>query len=68
MDQAFADVNGVRLHQDRALLPGNLDGLERFVPDLTVRRVPDGSHWVVHEQPALVNRLVREFLAKATPR
>jgi pimeloyl-ACP methyl ester carboxylesterase len=54
--------------KDRALLPGNLDGLERFVPDLTVRRVPDGSHWVVHEQPALVNRLIREFLGtEATP-
>ena len=49
--------------QDRALLPGNLDGLERFVPDLTIRRIPDGSHWVVHEQPALVNRLIREFVA-----
>ena len=54
--------------RDRALLTGNLDGLERFVPDLTVKRVPDGSHWVVHEQPALVNRLIREFLAKESPR
>src|SRR5207245_1095683 len=54
--------------RDRALLTGNLDGLERFVPDLTVERVPDGSHWVVHEQPALVNRLIREFLAKESPR
>ncbi len=49
--------------QDRALLPGLLDGMEDFVPDLTVRRVPDGSHWVVHEQPDLVNRLIREFVA-----
>src|SRR5207247_5967539 len=54
--------------RDRALLTGNLDGLERFVPDLTVKRVPDGSHWVVHEQPALVNRPIREFLAKESPR
>jgi len=49
--------------RDRALLPGNLDGLEQFVADLTIERVPDGSHWVIHEQPALVNRLIREFLA-----
>lgn len=40
--------------QDHALLPGLIDGLERWVPDLRVRRVPDASHWIVHEQPALV--------------
>lgn len=49
---------------DTALLPGLLDGLDRYVEDLTVKRIPDGSHWVVHEQPARVNRLIREFLAK----
>ncbi len=49
--------------QDMALLPGNLVGLEEYVPDLTVRRVADGSHWLVHEQPQVVNRLIREFLA-----
>jgi pimeloyl-ACP methyl ester carboxylesterase len=48
--------------QDRALLPGNLEGLEAFVPDLTVRRVPDGTHWVVHEHPDLVIRYIREFI------
>jgi len=48
--------------QDRALLTGNLDGLERFVPDLTVERIPEGSHWVVNEHPERVNRLIRAFL------
>ena len=48
--------------QDRALLTGNLDGLERFVPDLTVERIPAGSHWVVNEHPERVNRLMRAFL------
>jgi len=48
--------------RDRALLTGNLDGLERYVPDLTIRRIPDGTHWLVHEQPALVNRLIRDFI------
>lgn len=51
--------------QDRALLTGNLDGLEQFVPDLTVKRIPDGSHWVIHEHPALVNRYIREFVERA---
>src|SRR5438132_8498230 len=49
--------------RDRALLPGNLDGLDWFVADLTIKRVPDGSHWVIHEQPALVNGYIRDFLA-----
>ncbi len=48
--------------KDTALLTGNLDGLDKFVPDLTVKRIPDGSHWVIHEQPALVNRYIQDFL------
>ena len=50
--------------RDKALLTGNLDGLEEFVPDLTVRRIPDASHWVVHERTDEVNALIREFLAR----
>src|SRR5580658_9575912 len=41
--------------KDTALLTGNLDGMDKFVPDLTIKRIPDGSHWVIHENPALVN-------------
>jgi pimeloyl-ACP methyl ester carboxylesterase len=48
--------------RDTALLTGNLDGLADYVPDLTLRRVPDGSHWVIHEQPELVNGAIREFV------
>ena len=50
--------------KDTALLTGNLDGLDTQVASLTVRRIPDGTHWVVHEQPALINRYVREFLGR----
>ena len=48
--------------QDRALLTGNLEGLDKFVPDLTIKRIKDGSHWVIHEKPALVNGYIREFI------
>lgn len=48
--------------QDRYLLTGNLDGLEAIVPNLTLKRVPDASHWIVHEQPALVNSTIRAFI------
>ncbi len=40
--------------RDAALLPGLLQGLERWVPTLDIVRVPDASHWIVHEQPRLV--------------
>jgi len=48
--------------KDRWLLTGNLEGLEKYVPNLTIRRIPDGSHWVIHEKPALVNAYIREFI------
>ena len=47
---------------DTALLPCNLDGLDAYVPDLRVVRVPEATHWVIHEQPALVNNAIRDFL------
>ena len=48
--------------QDQALLTGNLDGLEDYVEDLTVKRIPDGTHWVIHEQPELINSFIRNFI------
>jgi pimeloyl-ACP methyl ester carboxylesterase len=49
--------------QDRALLPALLDGLQRWVPRLTVERVPEASHWIVHEQPQRVAATIRHLLA-----
>lgn len=48
---------------DTALLPVLLEGLEDLVPDLRIVRVPDGSHWVIHERPQAVNRAIRDFLS-----
>ena len=48
--------------RDRALLPTNLDGLDQFVRNLTVHRIPEANHWVVHQKPELVNGYIREFL------
>lgn len=48
--------------RDTALLPGLLDGLDALAPNLTVKRIPDGSHWVIHERPGEVNRLIRKFI------
>lgn len=49
--------------RDAALVPANLDGLDEFVPDLTVRRVADANHWIVHQVPEAVNGYIREFLS-----
>ena len=48
--------------KDKYLLTGNLEGLEKYVLDLTVKRIPDGSHWVIHEKPGLINSYIREFI------
>jgi len=54
--------------QDHALLPGLLHGLQHWVPALQVERVPEASHWIVHEQVALVaDRIARVLpLSRAT--
>ncbi len=48
--------------QDIALLTGCLDGLDAYVPDLKIIRLPQGSHWVVNEEPELVNQYIRDFI------
>ena len=47
---------------DTALPPTLLDGLDRFVADLTIERIADCSHWVVHEKSDQINRLIRGFV------
>ncbi len=47
---------------DTALPLALLDGLEAFVPQLHVQRVRGASHWLIHEQPALMARTSRELL------
>ena len=48
---------------DTALGPVLLEGLDELVPDLRIERFPDGSHWVIHEQPRRVNAAIREFVS-----
>ncbi len=47
---------------DTALPPALTDGLDHWVPNLRLDRVADATHWVVHEQPAVVMRLIGSFL------
>jgi pimeloyl-ACP methyl ester carboxylesterase len=47
---------------DIALPAGLLGGLEQYVPQLTVHRLEDATHWLVHEQPARVIELIDRYL------
>ncbi len=49
---------------DIALPKSLLDGLDDLVDDLKVERIPEGTHWIVHEQPQRVNSLIRSFLSE----
>ncbi len=49
---------------DIALPIALLDGLEAFVPDLQIVRVPGATHWIVHEQPRLVIAEIEGALAR----
>ena len=47
---------------DIALLPGMCEGLERFVPHMTLVPLHQATHWVVHEQPERVIAEIARFL------
>jgi pimeloyl-ACP methyl ester carboxylesterase len=47
---------------DTALLPELLDGLQDYVPKLQLERIDGATHWIVHEQPALVASRLKAFL------
>lgn len=47
---------------DPALLPGLLDGLPGWVPQLQLQQVEKASHWIVHEHPERVALELKRFL------
>jgi pimeloyl-ACP methyl ester carboxylesterase len=49
---------------DVALRPSLLEGLEEFVPDMRLVRVPGATHWIVHERPILVATAIEAELAR----
>jgi pimeloyl-ACP methyl ester carboxylesterase len=51
--------------EDAALPPALVDGLEDYVPRMTLERVPGASHWIVHERPEFVAQRLQAFLATA---
>ncbi|MEM6464576.1 MAG: alpha/beta hydrolase [Pseudomonadota bacterium] len=50
--------------QDEALRPACLSGLDRFADDLTIVKVPDSGHWILHERPKAVAAAVTEWIER----
>jgi pimeloyl-ACP methyl ester carboxylesterase len=50
--------------EDKALPPELVDGLDEYIPDLTLERVPGASHWIVHERPQFVAERLGAFLRR----
>jgi pimeloyl-ACP methyl ester carboxylesterase len=48
---------------DVALPPSLIEGLDAYVPDLTLKTVPGATHWIVHEQPRQLAQWLGDFLA-----
>ncbi|MEL1249771.1 alpha/beta fold hydrolase [Aurantiacibacter gilvus] len=48
--------------KDQALLPGNIEGLDAVVTDLTLVEVPEAGHFVPWEAPDAVNAAMDAFL------
>jgi hypothetical protein len=38
--------------------------LDQYVPDLTIQRIPEGTHWVLHEEPERIIQMIREYIGK----
>ena len=50
--------------EDDIALPASLlDGLEAFVPNLRLVRVPGATHWIVHERPTFIAAQIETSLA-----
>lgn len=47
---------------DKALPPGNLEGMDAIIPDLKLVKVPDCGHFVPWESPDAVNAALDAFL------
>lgn len=47
--------------KDPYFTPDNVDLMREVVPDLTIRRFADNDHWIVHQRPDEVARLIAQF-------
>jgi len=48
--------------RDTAILPGHLSGLEKWVPNLSVRLYPEDDHWVMMQKAVPVAKDIRAYI------
>ena len=48
--------------KDKALLPGCIEGLERWVPGVEIVKVEDATHWILYEKQDLITTRLRAWL------
>jgi epoxide hydrolase 4 len=48
---------------DIALPPELIEGLDDYIPQLTLHRINNATHWIIHEQPLLVAGYLKAFIA-----
>jgi epoxide hydrolase 4 len=66
LDDAMVDTETLVIwgEKDNALDIHLLDGMEDWVPRLTLHRLPGISHWVQQDAPEEVNRLLTDWLER----
>ena len=47
---------------DIALPPELIEGLDDYIPQLTLHKINNATHWIIHEQPQLVAGYLKAFL------
>lgn len=47
---------------DKAFVPELLDGIEKYVPDISIKRFSHASHWLQHEYPDEVSLAIQDFI------
>jgi pimeloyl-ACP methyl ester carboxylesterase len=50
--------------EDAALPPNLIEGLDSYIPRLTLEKIEGASHWIIHERPELVAQRLAAFLAR----
>jgi pimeloyl-ACP methyl ester carboxylesterase len=51
---------------DSAFVIDNLIGLEKWVPNMQIHKIPEATHWVHHQQPEYIMATLSEFLISLT--
>jgi pimeloyl-ACP methyl ester carboxylesterase len=50
--------------QEKYRMPNSLIGLEEYVSNIRIVRVPDASHWFTLEKPELLTKHIRKFMQR----